>query len=286
MEVVDYGNMGGQEIIMLADQVDYDQDLNSFHATGRARVKDHDVLIESPVFDYNKQEDVFRTDQGVVFSSGRLMAESRSMIYRRLAQTLEFEGNLVIEVRAKMGKGLPLSVFGDKFLYARIPKIGRVDGNVRMSQGKSRGTTDALAFRLTPDEQEANSLVLQGAAKIMFFKDIAKNANDPGHVVEADEIRLVPFPDESKVSRLSATGACTMTLSVLAGATDKVRGRLVGLVFDRSGELTAFSASGEARVDFADRGGGDERTVWGDRITYQKRTACSRRLGPSIIRPG
>jgi lipopolysaccharide assembly outer membrane protein LptD (OstA) len=46
VEVVDYGNTGSQEIIMLADRVDYDQDLKNFHATGRARIKDKDALVE------------------------------------------------------------------------------------------------------------------------------------------------------------------------------------------------------------------------------------------------
>ena len=283
VEVVDYGNTGSQEIIMLADRVDYDQDLKNFHATGRARVKEKDALIESSSFIYDKKEDVFRTDQGVVFSSNKLKAKSRTMTYRRRAQTLEFEGDLAIEVLAKGETGLPLSVFGDKFLYMRKTKIGRVDGNVRMSHGKSRGTADALTFRLTPDEQEVNYLAFQGTAKVELFKETAKDAADSGQQVEADEIRLVSFPDESKVSRLSATGACSLTLSVSAGATDKVLGRSVGLVFDRAGELTDFSASGEARVDLADRSGGDERRVWGDKITYHKKGDVLKTVGTDKI---
>ena len=283
VEVVDYGNTGSQEIIMLADRVDYDQDLKNFHATGRARVKEKDALIESSSFVYDKKEDVFRTDQGVVFSSNKLKAKSRTMTYRRRAQTLEFEGDLAIEVLAKGETGLPLSVFGDKFLYMRKTKIGRVDGNVRMSHGKSRGTADALTFRLTPDEQEVNYLAFQRTAKVELFKETAKDAADSGQQVEADEIRLVSFPDESKVSRLSATGACLLTLSVSAGATDKVLGRSVGLVFDRAGDLTDFSASGEARVDLADRSGGDERRVWGDKITYHKKGDVLKTVGTDKI---
>ena len=283
VEVVDYGNTGSQEIIMLADRVDYDQDLKNFHATGRARVKEKDALIESSSFVYDKKEDVFRTDQGVVFSSNKLKAKSRTMTYRRRAQTLEFEGDLAIEVLAKGETGLPLSVFGDKFLYMRKTKIGRVDGNVRMSHGKSRGTADALTFRLTPDEQEVNYLAFQGTAKVELFKETAKDAADSGQQVEADEIRLVSFPDESKVSRLSATGACSLTLSVSAGATDKVLGRSVGLVFDRAGDLTDFSASGEARVDLADRRGDDERRVWGDKITYHKKGDVLKTVGTDKI---
>jgi lipopolysaccharide export system protein LptA len=283
VEVVDYGNTGSQEIIMLADRVDDDQDLKNFHATGRARVKEKDALIESSSFVYDKKEDIFRTDQGVVFSSNKLKAKSRTMTYRRRAQTLEFEGDLAIEVLAKGETGLPLSVFGDKFLYMRKTKIGRVDGNVRMSHGKSRGTADALTFRLTPDEQEVNYLVFQGTAKVELFKETAKDAADSGQQVEADEIRLVSFPDESKVSRLSATGACSLTLSVSAGATDKVLGRSVGLVFDRAGDLTDFSASGEARVDLADRSGGDERRVWGDKITYHKKADVLKTVGTDKI---
>ncbi len=279
VEVVDYGNTGSQEIIMLADRVDYDQDLKNFHATGRARIKDKDALIESSSFVYDKKEDVFRTDQGVVFSSNKLKANSRTLTYRRRAQTLEFEGDLAIEVVAKGETGLPLSVFGDKFLYMRKTKIGRVDDNVRMSRGKSRGTADALIFRLTPDEQEVNYLALQGTAKVALFKETAKDAADSGQQVEADEIRLVSFPDESKVSRLSATGACSLTLSVSAGATDKVRGQSVGLMFDRAGDLTDYSASGEARVDLADRTGGDERRVWGDKITYHKKGDVLKTVG-------
>ena len=268
MEVVDYGNRGNQEIIMLADRVDYDEDLNSFRATGRTRIKDRDVFIESPHFDYDREKDVFRTDRGVIISSNRLKASSRSLTYRTLAQTLELEGEIAIEVRAKTETELPLSVFGDKFLYKRIAKSGRVDGNVRMSQGKSQGTARTLVFTLTPDEQWANDLALLGTAKLLIFKEAAEDATDPGQQVEADEIRLVSFPKESKVSGLSASGSCLMTLSISGGATDKVRGKQIGLAFDRAGDLTDFSASGEARVDLADRPGGDERRIFGEKITY------------------
>jgi lipopolysaccharide transport protein LptA len=158
-----------------------------------------------------------------------------------------------------------------------------VDGNVRMSHGKSRGTADALTFRLTPDEQEVNNLALQGTAKVALFKETAKDAADPGQQVEADEIRLFSFPDESKVSRLSATGACLLTLSVSAGTVDKVRGRMVGLVFDQAGDLATFSASGEARVDMADREGGNERRVLGDKIAYHKKDDILKAVGTDKI---
>ena len=283
VEVVDYGNTGSQEMIMLADRIDYDQDLNNFRATGRARVKDKDVLIESPSFDYDKKKDIFRTDQGVVFSSNRLKANSRTLTYRKRAQTLEFEGDLAIEVRAKMETELPLSVFGDKFLYMRKPKIGRVDGNVRMSHGKSRGTTDSLLFRLTPDEQEVDFLVLQGAAKVILFKETAKEEAESGQQVEADEIRLTSFPEVSKISRLVAKGTCSMTLSVSTGTVDKVRGRTVGLVFDQAGDLATFWTSEEARVDTADREGGNERQVWGDKITYAKKDDFLKTVGTDKI---
>jgi len=279
VEVVDYGKTGGQEMIMLADRIDYDQNLNSFRATGRARVKDKDVLIESPSFDYDKKKDIFRTDQGVVFSSNRLKASSQTLTYRPRAQTLEFEGDPAIEVRAKMETELPLSVFGDKFLYRRKPKIGRVDGNVRMSHGKSRGTTDSLVFKLTPDEQEVDFLVLKGAAKVILFKETAKDEADPGQQVEADEIRLTSFPEGSKISRLIAKGTCSLTLSVSAGTVDKVRGRMVGLVFDQAGDLATFSVLGEARVDMADREGGNERRVWGKWITYHKKEDVLKTVG-------
>ena len=279
VEVVDYGKTGGQEIILLADRVDYDQDLNNFHAAGRARVKDKDVLIESSSFDYDKKGDVLRTDQGVVFSSNRLKANSRSLTYRSRAQTLEFEGDLAIEVRPKMETDLPLSVVGDKFLYKRKPKTGWVDGNVRMSHGKSRGTAETLIFWLTSDEQEVTSIVLQGAAKAAFFKETAKDVEDPGQQIEADQIHLISFPDESKMSGIIAKGSCSLTFSVSAGTTDKVQGRWVSLEFDRAGDLTDFSTRGEARVDLTDRAGGDERRVWGNRITYRKKEDVLKTVG-------
>ena len=283
VEVVDYGNTGGQEIFMLADQVDYDQDLKNFHATGRARIKDKEALIESSSFVYDKKEEVLRTDQGVVFTSNKLKASSRTLTYRRRAQTVEFEGDLAIEVRPKIENGPPLSLFGEKFLYMRKTKIGRVDGNIRMFRGKSRGTSDALTFRLTPDEQDVINLALEGSAKVTLFKETAKDATSPAQQVEADEVRLVSFPDESKLSRVSATGACSLTLPVSAEAADRVRGQFVGLVFDRDGNLTDYSASGEARADLAGRTGGDERQLWGDKITYHKKGDVLKTLGTDKI---
>lgn len=268
VEVVDYGRTGGQELTVTADKVDYDQDLTFFKVSGGAKVRDKDSVFKSPAFDYDKAREIVRTDHGVDFTSERLDARSRDFLYKRRAETLEFGGEVAIELRPRLATSLPLSVSGESFLYRRKAKSGRIDGSVRMTHGKSRGSADTLAFLLSDDEQQVEALTLTGSADATFFREAAGESG-AGQDIKADEIRMVTFPDAQVISRLKAKGGCVLKLELEAGAQDEVLADTVVVYFDRLGELKEFKASGSARMTLGG-GKGVERRVRGNVVVYAK----------------
>ena len=232
---MDYGRTGGQELTVTADKVDYDQDLTFFRVSGGAKVRDKDSVFESPSFDYDKTREIVRTDRGVVFTSDRLDAKSREFVYEKRAETLEFGGDVAIELRPRLATSVPLSVLGESFLYRRKAKSGRIDGNVRMTHGKSRGAADTLAFVLTEDEQQVEALTLTGSAVAVLLQGRRRERAEPGQEIKADEIRMVAYPDDPAISRLKAKGGCVFKLEPEAGAQDEVLADTVVVSFDRRG---------------------------------------------------
>ncbi len=271
VEVVDYGRTGGQELTVTADKVDYDQDLTFFKVSGGAKVRDKDSVFESPAFDYDKVREIVRTDQGVVFTSDRLDARSRDLLYKKRVGTLEFGGDVAIELRPRLATSFPLSVSGKSFSYRRKAKSGRIDGNVRMTHGKSRGSSDTLTFLLSDDEQQVKALSLSGSAAVTFFRDAARESANAAQDIKADDIRMVVYPDVQVLSRLKAIGGCVLKLELEAGAQDEIVSDAVVVYFNRQGDLQEFAASGSVRMTLG--GGKDaERRVRGASVVYVRKS--------------
>ncbi len=270
VEVVDYGRAGGQELTVTADKVDYDPDLTFFKVSGAAKIRDDKSVFESPSFDYDRTRQIVRTDKGIVFTSDRLDARARELVYEKRAATLELSGDVAIEFRPKLATAFPLSVAGNSFLYRRKAKTGRIDGSVRMTHGKSRGSADSMVFSLSKDEQEVKSLTLSGSAEAEFFKDAAAESGT-GQEIRADEIRMEAFRGGQAVSRLRARGGCALKLEPRAGARDEIAGDTVLVLFDHDGALERFLATGSARMSL---GGGTEpeRRIRGRSVSYVKKT--------------
>jgi lipopolysaccharide export system protein LptA len=280
VEVVDYGRTGKRELILTADKVDYDQELTFFKVSGGARVKDGDSVFESPAFDYNKTREIVRTDRGIVFTSVRLNAKAREFSYEKRALTLAFGGDVTIELRPRLATSYPLNATGDSFIYRRNARSGRMDGQVRMTHGKSRGSADALTFQLSRDEQQVDGLILSGLADVSFFKDAGQTG--AGQDIKADKIRMSVYPDDQTVSRLKAEGGCVIRLELEAGAQNEIMADSALIRFDRRGELTDFSASGSARMNL---GGGknEERRVRGDSVVYARKGDVLRARGAAGV---
>lgn len=277
VEVVDYGRTGGQELTVTADKVDYDQGLTFFKVSGRAKVRDKDAVFESPSFDYDKARQIVRTDQGVVFTSDRLDARARNFVYMKRAATLEFSGNVAIELRPRLATAFPLAVTGESFFYRRKAKSGQIEGGVRMTHGKSRGSADSLAFVLSRDEQQVESLVLKGSAVVTFFKE-ASGQSGAGQDISAEEIRIATSPDGQAVSRLKAFGGCVIKLELEAGVRDEVASDTATVSFDPQGELKELTSSGSAKMTLG--GGTDaERRVRGGSVEYSRHKDFLRALG-------
>jgi len=268
VEVVDYGKTGGQELTVTAEKVDYDQKLTFFRISGRAAVRDKDSLFESPSFTYDKKRELVRTRRGVNFKSDRLDAKARELTYARRTEIVDLAKEVEITFRPRLETSLPVTVSGDQFTFRRKGRLGKMDGNVRMIHGRSRGSAESLTFVLSEDEQQIESVILSGSAVVTFFKESA-GPDAPGQDIKADEIRMAASADGQALSRLKASGRCVIALVLESGGRDEAQAETAQIVFDPQGEMREFEADGSARMTLG--GGTDsERRVRGNTISYAK----------------
>ena len=269
VEVIDYGRTGGRALTVTADKVDYDDEMTFFRVSGGARVRDRDAVFSSEAFEYDKPKETVRTDRGVEFTSGRLDAKARGLVYKRRAETIELAGDVALALRPRLETSAPLNIAGQSFEYRRKATSGRVEGGVRMTHARSGASAERLLFLLGDDEQQVKALTLLGAAEAVFFRE-ADGGKAVAQRIKADEIRMVSYPDTQALQRLKAKGGCVLEMELEPGANDVVRSDQVSLLFDRKGEMRDFWAVGSARLALG-TGTAGERRVRGETVSFSKK---------------
>jgi lipopolysaccharide transport protein LptA len=279
VEVVDYGRKGGRETHISADRVDYNPEMTHFQAAGRASVRDADALIESSSLTYDKDGEVFQTDQGVTFSTSRLQARGRAFVYRKRNELLELEGDIAVEIKPKDKITRPLTVTGDSFSFRRRARLGRIEGGVDLVFGKSRGSADKLTFQLTRNEQEIRSITLQGAGKAVFYREDVEAQSSVPQEIQAEEIWMLAYPAEQTISRLRVKGGSVLHVSLSPGSSDEIIADSAILYFDRKGSLSNFLAAKAVRMKIGAGKEDEEKRISGDRVIFHRKDGFLRTVG-------
>ncbi len=276
VEIVYYGKTGGLEGTLTADGMIYDKDLTLFTLEGRARVKHKDLVLESESFTYDNDLDLFRTDRGVVATSGKLKGSARTLLYRQAGEELELGGDLKLEVKRPGEAGPPIVLEAEHVLYRRAARRGDVEGNVKLFRGASTGSAARAQFVLTADEQQLDNLRLAGAASISLVPE--SDGGGP-RSVKAEEIVILFEAATSEPKYVKASGGFGLALADAPDRTTTVRAESGTLRFAPGGELVAFSAAGDADIVLAGSGEAGGQTLTGDKTFYERETGMFRIVG-------
>ncbi len=260
-EIWDYEGPEGRRIRILADSVVYDPAMIHFTIAGHVRITSGDLRFESDSFDYDKSLRMFRTTRGGVVTSDRLSGSGREFSYAEDAHELRISGGVRFEVRDESRPSGAVQFSGDRLIYLRKEKRGRIEGRGRVQSGSGDGSANLLGFELSPDERYLLSATLEGEARC------GSRGEGRGYNLEAGSIRILTFPRSSGISSLEALKDCRISLSDASGPGADIRSGAARLTFDRAGRLAGWLASGGAAMDAEEKGGGP-RQFEGEEISW------------------
>ncbi|MFB0565042.1 MAG: LptA/OstA family protein [Candidatus Aminicenantaceae bacterium] len=279
IEIIDFGKDKSEDIFIYGDKVVYDKELNHFVLTGQGRVTYKDLVITSNLFDYDKKSEIFKSNEGVSFSSSRLRGSAKKFYYSMKEENLTLMDNIDLELTPKSGENLPLLVEGNELEYNRKKKAGEISGNVHLSQGINHASAQALKFYLAEDEENVERISLSGNVKAYLVEREKRESSgqaqdDPTSTgakreIEADEIDLFAIEGFSRVSHVEAKGKCSYKSIDTSGSSLEIQGEALNFLFDREGELQKFEALKNVKMKEQQENSEERRFVEGEEMTIQ-----------------
>ncbi len=248
---------------LYADEIVYDQNWTHFLLKGKAKIRYKDATLEGSYLEYDREAEVFKTKKKAVFSSDRITGDANEIIYLIKEEKLELKKQVYLELTTRLDSSSPMIVKGEKFVYLRANKRGRMEGRIEFSQGKSHGSADYVEFKLFPEEEHVQSVLLKGNVVGTIVQD--GDGRIERHV-QADEVNLLAFVDLPKIRTLEAEGHCLFKFLFPSGDSQQGESDSLKFELNQEGELKEFYALGQARLVDGDGKTKEERIVEGESL--------------------
>lgn len=282
VEIIDFAEEEDQNVFIYGEEIIYDKKLNHFVLKGQSKVKYKDLTIESDLFNYNKKKEIFRSNKGVSFSSGRLKGQAKEMIYSVGQENLILRGKISLQLIPESKETPPLFVDGDRLRYDREKRTGEVMGRVRLRQGENWASAHILEFVLSDDEESVKSVTLRDRVKT----SIVEKESEEGRrrEINADEICLKGFKELTQVSSIEAIGNCSYNSSIPASSSLFIQGESLSFLFNGEGELERFDASKKVRMIELREDTAEKRVVEGEEMSILGKTNVLQIRGSDQLR--
>jgi len=264
VEIIDFGKREGQEIYIYSDKAVYDKDLNHVVLKGKVKMIHRDVTIQSSSMEYIKQQEFFKSDHGVRFSSKKLNGSSRKIRYWSKDEKLILEEKISLEIKPNQKFSNPLFAEGDTLEYTRKQKKGKMEGNVSVILGKSHGSSDFLEFELSQNEEQVKNILLKGNVKGSFVEE--EKGKTIQRMVEAEQISLKTYPDLDQVQRLEAQGSCVLKLIPESGSLTQIQSQVLKMAFARDEKLEHLNAQKDVVLVEKEGDAEEKRRISGERM--------------------
>lgn len=266
VEVIFPKRRGGKDILLYGDEVIYDKEGNHLFIPGKARIKHKDLEVESVSLHYEKEKELFRSDEGISFSSDRASGYARRVTYSLKEEKIVLEEKIHLEMKQNQESSFPLVVEASRFEYSRKTKSGTVEGGVRLFHGKSEAYADFLSFELSSDEEQIRTLFLKGNAKASLIEE---EAVDGRREIEAEEITLNAFPDVPEIHEIIAKEDCTYRFFSSSDGFTEVYSESMKFVLNRDGELEEFHAVKNTRMVNQEESSEEQQILSGEEMLLE-----------------
>ncbi|MFC2161279.1 LptA/OstA family protein, partial [Acidobacteriota bacterium] len=251
------------EYELYADEIIYDRDWTHFFLKGKAKIRYKETILEGTSLEYDKEAEVFKTDENATFSSERITGFANELSYFIKEERLELKNQVYLELTTRLDSSSPMIVEGERFSYLRANRRGEIEGNVRFTQGESHGSADFVEFELFREEEHVRSVLFKGNVIGTLVED------GDGRIeryVEADEVKLVAFLNFPKIRILEAEGGCRFKFLFPSGNSQQGNSESLKFVLSRIGRLREFHALGQARLVDVDGETKEERIIEGESL--------------------
>jgi lipopolysaccharide export system protein LptA len=278
VEIVDRGKKGGGEISISGESVIYDKDMKHFAMQGKVKVRSQGVLLEAEHFDYNREEEIFKTESGIVLSSPRFSGSAKQAVYALKENAISLEDDVEFKIVPRLENPEPLQFKADKLTYSVRDRKGRIESRtdefpISLLHGKSRGRAALIEFEQFYDDDDLKMLCLKGRVKVTLDEkgnvEPQKKTKKPGkkavpggpqqgrewdffrsekQEIEAEEIKIKAFLNLPELHALESKGGCFFKFISASGEQTHVQGEAVDFIFNRGAKLREFRVFEGARI--------------------------------------
>lgn len=274
VEIVDYGKKGGPEIHFTALEAAYDKDWTQVFLRGDARIQSKGLTVASEVFNYDKTQEILKTEAGLTITSSRFSGVAKKGSYSFKEEELILENDLEFKITPKLGNPEPLTIWAKRLRYHLGQRRGAVENGVEFSRGESHGTADTVEFELFSDDDNLRTLWLRGNVQVhlreknkqavaqektgkaspavpqaelqtdhsLFFFDT--DTQD----IKADHIYLRAYKNAPQLRFVEARGYCSFYLLAETGNVNRIEGETVIFFFTRKGRFRELRVTGRGRM--------------------------------------
>ena len=313
VEIIDQGKKGGGEVSIAGQSVIYDKDMKHFAMQGKVKVRSQGVLLEAENFDYNREEEIFRTASGIILSSPRFSGSSKQAVYSLKENEMSLEYDVEFKIVPRLENPEPLQFKADKLVYSLRDRKGRIESRTDESpiillHGKSRGRANLIEFEQFYDNDDLKVLFLKGRVKVdldekenvgpqkktkMPDEKAVPGGPQPGREwnffrsekqeIEAEEIKIRAFLNLPELHAVESKGGCSFKFISASGEKTHVRGEAVDFIFSRGARLREFRVFEEARISSLLKDSQQDRLVEGKTIILDGKTQIVRVQGKNGV---
>lgn len=235
----------GKDVFLTGDEVTYDKEQIHFIMRGRVKIQFEDLTFETIYVEYNSDDEVFKSDKTVQFTSKRLKGSAQNVIYSLKTEKLELWENITFEILPKIETSYAVKIQGYRFEYFRDEKRGILQGEGRFFHGQSQASADLLEFELFENEEQIKTLFLEGHSKA-FLVDEEKQ--EETRIIEAEKIRLEVFTDQAGIKFVSAEGNSYFKSFSSPEQFSQIQAESMSFEMDPKGNLKEFMAKNVVRM--------------------------------------
>jgi lipopolysaccharide transport protein LptA len=313
VRIVDKGKKGGRDIRIEGESVTYDKDMKHFVMQGKIKVRSKSVLLETENFDYNRENEIFKTDSGVVISSPRFSGSAKQAVYALKENAMSLENEVEFKIVPRLENPEPLQFSADRLEYSLKDRKGRIERKTDESpiifvHGKSRGRANLIEFEQFAQDDDLKVLYLRGRVKISLEEKEAvetqKKRKQPDQKavpgkpqprqawnflqsekqeIEAEEIKIRGFLNTSELHSVESKGRCFFKFISASGEQTHVRGEAVDFVFNRGEKLREFRVFDKAQINGLRQDGQPDRVIDGESMILDGETQILRVQGKGNV---
>jgi len=280
VEIVFPRRQKGEDVIIRAESLLYDQEFNHFWSTRPAQVEWGEMKIEAERVDYYAPEKVFEGKGKVKVRSGQWTLEADFFQFNLRSRKMVSQGRVSFQLASFLGGSRSLILKTQRFTYDRRTKIGAGSGEVTLQHGASQGKAGEVTFKLGAEEGFIKWLNLKNGVEAQLQDEWGKGQSlfQSGlsawfylfsQEIKADSIDIEIFAQTKTLKKIEIRGGARLAFFSEASDYSQLQAEKIKAFWTQNRSIKKVIA--EESVSFIRKGGetqdlfigGEKLEIWG-----------------------